>query len=149
MPVAAQQCLLSVSQLERLSIGIAFLQVVHEKMVTWLARWLDSFGHLKYVWLATNSPWKVEADLEKYETARRLKFHIKAIRCRLMRPQPARLLTCRAPMQGQPEAAPRRQIGALSGMPLTHAARRYPFASRAQFSRCYSGVRCSECCSFR
>lgn len=54
----------------------------HDKTVTWLAFWkdpIDAKGY-KYVWLGANSTFKTEADLAKYEKARKLKDHIERIR---------------------------------------------------------------------
>lgn len=57
-------------------------EVRHDKTVTWLAFWkdpIDAKGY-KYVWLGANSTFKTEADLAKYEKARKLKDHIERIR---------------------------------------------------------------------
>lgn len=54
----------------------------HDNTVTWLAYWKDPIDSrsYKYVWLGANSTFKTEADLEKYEKARKLKDHIDRIR---------------------------------------------------------------------
>ena len=55
--------------------------IVHEKNSVWLASWKDIItGKTKYVWLSDKSEMKAQGDLDKFETARRLKKHIKAIR---------------------------------------------------------------------
>ena len=54
----------------------------HDQSVTWLAYWkdpVDSKGY-KYVWLSANARFKTDADLAKYEKARKLKDHIERIR---------------------------------------------------------------------
>eukprot|EP00892_Ulva_mutabilis_P005132 jgi/Ulvmu1/2991/UM015_0031.1 len=62
--------------------GQQWKEVRHDKSVTWLAFWkdpIDPKGY-KYVWLGANSTFKTEADLAKYEKARKLKDHIERIR---------------------------------------------------------------------
>ena len=55
--------------------------IVHEKNSIWLASWKDNITEkTKYVWLSDKSDIKAQGDLEKFETARRLKKHIKSIR---------------------------------------------------------------------
>jgi len=54
--------------------------IVHNDEVSWLAFWKDSTGNTKYVWLAPSSRVKGESDMKKFETARKLKNHIDAIR---------------------------------------------------------------------
>ena len=44
--------------------------VEHKNTVTWLAKWIDSIGDSKCVWLAANSSWKGQSDKAKYEKAR-------------------------------------------------------------------------------
>ena len=55
--------------------------IVHEKNSIWLASWKDDItGKTKYVWLSDKSDMKAQGDLDKFETARRLKKHIKTIK---------------------------------------------------------------------
>ena len=55
--------------------------IVHEKNSIWLASWKDNITEkTKYVWLSDKSDIKAQGDLEKFETARRLKKQIKSIR---------------------------------------------------------------------
>jgi len=55
--------------------------IVHEKNSIWLASWKDDItGKTKYVWLSDKSDIKAQGDLDKFETVRRLKKHIKAIK---------------------------------------------------------------------
>jgi DNA topoisomerase-1 len=55
--------------------------VVHDPTVTWLACWQDSIlGRYKYVYLGSNSRFKGESDIAKYEKARKLKKFIGKIR---------------------------------------------------------------------
>ena len=55
--------------------------IVHEKNSIWLASWKDNItGKTKYVWLSDKSDIKAQGDLDKFETARRLKKHIKSIK---------------------------------------------------------------------
>ena len=61
--------------------GHAWKSVVHDPKVTWLATWTENvMGQHKYVFLAASSGFKGEADLKKYEKARRLKKKIDTIR---------------------------------------------------------------------
>lgn len=56
-------------------------QVIHDQTVTWLASWKESItGKNKYVWLAASSQLKSESDINKFETARKLKKKIAQIR---------------------------------------------------------------------
>ena len=55
--------------------------IVHEKNSIWLASWKDNITEkTKYVWLSDKSDIKAQGDLDKFETARRLKKQIKTIR---------------------------------------------------------------------
>jgi len=55
--------------------------IVHEKNSIWLASWKDNITEkTKYVWLSDKSDIKAQGDLDKFETARRLKKHIRSIR---------------------------------------------------------------------
>jgi DNA topoisomerase-1 len=55
--------------------------IVHEKNSIWLASWKDNITEkTKYVWLSDKSDIKAQGDLDKFETARRLKKQIKSIR---------------------------------------------------------------------
>lgn len=57
--------------------------VIHNDEVAWLATWKDEVNnHVKYVWLAASSRIKGESDMRKFETARKLKDKIDAIRKR-------------------------------------------------------------------
>jgi DNA topoisomerase-1 len=62
--------------------GEAWREVRHDRSVTWLAYWRDPVNvkEYKYVFLAANSAWKSEGDLQKYEKARKLKGEIGGIR---------------------------------------------------------------------
>jgi DNA topoisomerase-1 len=61
--------------------GHKWADIVHEKNSIWLASWKDEItGKTKYVWLSDKSDIKAQGDLDKFETARRLKKHIKTIR---------------------------------------------------------------------
>ena len=62
--------------------GHSWKSVVHDPYVTWLAMWKDPVQPrcYKYIHLAAESSWKGQSDLEKYEKARNLKYHIEAIR---------------------------------------------------------------------
>jgi DNA topoisomerase-1 len=62
--------------------GQQWKEVRHDNTVTWLAFWRDPVNtkEYKYVFLAANSLWKSESDLQKYEKARKLKDHIGKIR---------------------------------------------------------------------
>lgn len=62
--------------------GQRWKEVRHDHTVTWLAFWKDPINtkEYKYVFLAANSAWKSESDLQKYEKARKLKQYIGGIR---------------------------------------------------------------------
>uniref|UniRef100_A0A7S2W7J0 DNA topoisomerase I n=1 Tax=Mucochytrium quahogii TaxID=96639 RepID=A0A7S2W7J0_9STRA len=61
--------------------GRSWKAIVHKPDVTWLAYWKDNINNnTKYVWLAASSGFKGQADMEKYEKARRLKKKIGVIR---------------------------------------------------------------------
>ena len=62
--------------------GQTWREVRHDHTVTWLAYWRDPVNvkEYKYVFLAANSAWKSESDLQKYEKARKLKGVIGGIR---------------------------------------------------------------------
>jgi DNA topoisomerase-1 len=65
----------------KLDEGHKWGDIVHEKNSIWLASWKDIItGKTKYVWLSDKSDIKALGDLEKFETARRLKKQIKSIR---------------------------------------------------------------------
>lgn len=56
-------------------------KVIHDNMVEWLASWSDPIsGKAKYVWLGSQSSFKAESDLNKFELARKLRKKIKKIR---------------------------------------------------------------------
>jgi DNA topoisomerase-1 len=56
-------------------------KIVHENSGFWIASWKDYItGKMKYVWLSDKSDYKSQSDLEKFETARRLKDYIDGIR---------------------------------------------------------------------
>ena len=56
-------------------------EIVHNKLVTWLAGWKDTITNgSKYVWLSADSMWKGQSDREKFEKARELKKYIGKIR---------------------------------------------------------------------
>lgn len=56
-------------------------KVIHDKYVEWLASWNDPIsGKNKYVWLGSQSEFKAESDLKKFNLARDLKKKIKDIR---------------------------------------------------------------------
>lgn len=61
--------------------GHSWGAVKHDKSVVWLAMWKENIADaLKYVKLAANSSIKGVSDMKKFETARKLKDHIKDIR---------------------------------------------------------------------
>jgi len=65
----------------KLEDGHKWGDIVHEKNSIWLASWKDDItGKTKYVWLSDKSDIKAQGDLDKFEKARRLKKHIKAIK---------------------------------------------------------------------
>ncbi|TSK16099.1 DNA topoisomerase I, mitochondrial [Bagarius yarrelli] len=61
--------------------GHRWKRVQHENTVTWLASWVENIhGHIKYIMLNPSSKLKGEKDWQKYETARKLKLSVDAIR---------------------------------------------------------------------
>lgn len=61
--------------------GHAWGGIVHDNTVTWLATWVENVNKgTKYVFLAPGSSLKGQSDLKKFETARQLARHVKAIR---------------------------------------------------------------------
>lgn len=65
----------------KLEDGHKWGDIVHENNSIWLASWKDDItGKTKYVWLSDKSEIKAQGDLDKFETARRLKNHIQAIK---------------------------------------------------------------------
>ena len=65
----------------QLEDGHKWGDIVHEKNSIWLASWKDDItSKTKYVWLSDKSEIKAQGDLDKFETVRRLKKHIKVIR---------------------------------------------------------------------
>jgi DNA topoisomerase-1 len=60
-------------------------KIVHDQTSVWLARWTDTItGDIKYVMFSNEGRFKGEADLVKYEKARKLEMHIDTIRERYM-----------------------------------------------------------------
>lgn len=56
-------------------------KVIHDNTLEWLASWKDTItGKIKYVWLGAKSDFKAKSDLNKFETARKLKKTIGIIR---------------------------------------------------------------------
>jgi DNA topoisomerase-1 len=56
-------------------------KVIHDNTLEWLASWKDTItGKVKYVWLGAKSDFKAQSDLNKFETARKLKNKINIIR---------------------------------------------------------------------
>jgi DNA topoisomerase-1 len=56
-------------------------KVIHDRKSEWLASWIDVVtGKRKYVWLAAHSKFRAEADLKKFDLARKLKRGIGKIR---------------------------------------------------------------------
>jgi DNA topoisomerase-1 len=56
-------------------------KVIHDNTLEWLASWKDTItGKVKYVWLGAKSDFKAKSDLNKFETARKLKNKINLIR---------------------------------------------------------------------
>ena len=56
-------------------------KVIHDNTLEWLASWKDTItGKVKYVWLGAKSDFKAKSDLNKFETARKLKNTINIIR---------------------------------------------------------------------
>jgi len=63
-----------------LKTGEKWKKIIHDKNVEWLATWKDTItGKSKYVWLASNSNFKSESDIKKFDLARKLKKKIKKI----------------------------------------------------------------------
>ncbi|KAB5586459.1 hypothetical protein PHYPO_G00001850 [Pangasianodon hypophthalmus] len=61
--------------------GHRWKRVQHDNTVTWLASWVENIhGHIKYIMLNPSSKLKGEKDWQKYETARKLKLRVDAIR---------------------------------------------------------------------
>jgi DNA topoisomerase I len=61
--------------------GHDWKRVIHDRTVEWLASWKDDITKkIKYVWLGAHSDMKASSDLNKYDTARKLKRKIKEIR---------------------------------------------------------------------
>lgn len=55
--------------------------IIHENTVEWLASWKDHIsGKIKYVWLGSQSDFKAQSDIHKFDKARKLKRKIKSIR---------------------------------------------------------------------
>lgn len=56
-------------------------KVIHDNTLEWIASWKDTItGKMKYVWLGAKSEFKAKSDLNKFETARKLKNKIGLIR---------------------------------------------------------------------
>lgn len=56
-------------------------KVIHDNTLEWIASWKDTItGKVKYVWLGAKSDFKAKSDLNKFETARKLKNKINVIR---------------------------------------------------------------------
>ena len=56
-------------------------KIIHDNTLEWLASWKDTItGKVKYVWLGAKSDFKAKSDLNKFETARKLKNKINLIR---------------------------------------------------------------------
>ena len=56
-------------------------KIIHDNTLEWLASWKDIItGKVKYVWLGAKSDFKAKSDLNKFETARKLKNKIGIIR---------------------------------------------------------------------
>ncbi len=56
-------------------------KIIHDNTLEWLASWKDTItGKVKYVWLGAKSDFKAKSDLNKFETARKLKSQIGMIR---------------------------------------------------------------------
>jgi DNA topoisomerase-1 len=56
-------------------------KIIHDNTLEWLASWKDTItGKVKYVWLGAKSDFKAKSDLNKFETARKLKNKIGIIR---------------------------------------------------------------------
>ncbi len=60
---------------------MSWLNVVHDNTSEWIASWKDDItGKYKYVWLGSKSDFKANSDLNKFETARKLKNNIDYIK---------------------------------------------------------------------
>uniref|UniRef100_A0A8C5Q5F7 DNA topoisomerase I n=1 Tax=Leptobrachium leishanense TaxID=445787 RepID=A0A8C5Q5F7_9ANUR len=69
------------SKIPKPPTGHKWKEVRHDGSVSWLASWTENVkGSVKYIMLNANSKLKGEKDWEKYEVARKLKFHIHHIR---------------------------------------------------------------------
>jgi len=56
-------------------------KIIHDNTLEWLASWKDTITNkVKYVWLGNKSDFKAKSDLNKFETARKLKAKINTIR---------------------------------------------------------------------
>jgi DNA topoisomerase-1 len=56
-------------------------KIIHDNTLEWIASWKDTItGKVKYVWLGAKSEFKAKSDLNKFETARKLKNKIGLIR---------------------------------------------------------------------
>lgn len=56
-------------------------EILHNHYVMWLASWKDTItGGIKYMWLSSDSNFKSQSDLKKFERARKLSKIIKKIR---------------------------------------------------------------------
>lgn len=56
-------------------------KIINDNTLEWLASWKDTItGKIKYVWLGAKSDFKAKSDLNKFETARKLKNKINIIR---------------------------------------------------------------------
>ena len=63
-----------------LKTGEKWKKIIHDRNVEWLATWKDTItGKCKYVWLSSNSNFKSESDIKKFDLARKLKKKIKKI----------------------------------------------------------------------
>jgi len=61
--------------------GHTWGEIIHDQYVEWLASWKDDITNkLKYVWLSSQSEFKAESDIKKFELARKLKKKIRLIR---------------------------------------------------------------------
>jgi len=56
-------------------------KIIHDRTVEWLASWVDNVTNkTKYVWLGTQSNFKADSDIRKFDLARKLKKKIARIR---------------------------------------------------------------------
>jgi DNA topoisomerase-1 len=66
-------------------VGHTWGLIVHDQDSVWLARWTDSITNdTKYVMFSAEGRFKGEADLVKYEKARKLQMHITTVREKYM-----------------------------------------------------------------